>query len=109
MMLYDLNNRLYYKVLNTSEPKMGGSHQGRTWGYVSKKLNGKTVKFWLDYTWGRYMYFQHDDKWYRVQYLQSNYKKSNHDVFNGVLINLVIDGQDLKLVRGNHEKKRMLA
>jgi hypothetical protein len=109
MMLYDLKNRLYYKVLNTSEPKMGGSQQGRTWGYVPKQLNGKAVKFWLDYTWGRYMYFQHDEKWYRVQYLQSNYKKSNHDVFNGVLINLIIDGQELKLVRGNHKKKRLLA
>ncbi|WP_110114629.1 hypothetical protein [Bacillus sp. CGMCC 1.16541] len=109
MMLYDVNNKLYYKVMNTTRPKMSLTHQGRTWGYVPKRLNGKMAKFWLDYTWGRYMYFQFDDKWYRVQYLQSNYRKANRDVFNGVLINLIVDGQDLKLVRGNIEKARKLA
>jgi hypothetical protein len=109
MMLYDLKNRLYYKALNTAKPKMGGLHQGRTWGYVPKMLNGQAAKFWIDYTYGRYMYFQWDEKWYRVQHLQSNYKKSHDDVFNGVLINLIVDGQNLKLVRGNHETKRLLA
>ncbi len=32
------------------------------------------------------MYFQVEDKWYRVQYLQSNDKKKTADVFKGALI-----------------------
>jgi hypothetical protein len=107
MMLYDMSNKLYYKVINSNKPKMTDSHQGRSWGYVLKILNGECVKFWIDFTRGRYMYFQYGEKWYRVQYLQSNYKKTNQDVFNGVLIDLIVDGQELKLVKGNIEKKVM--
>jgi hypothetical protein len=110
MMLYDIRNRLYYKVINSTKPKMTGSHQGRSWGYVLKILNGEYVKFWIDYTRGRYMYFEYEGKWYRVQYLQSNYKKKNQDVFNGVMIDLIVDAQELKLIKGkNIEKMPLLA
>jgi hypothetical protein len=109
MMLYDIRNRLYYKVFNTARPKMTISHQGRSWGYVLKILNGEYVKFWIDFTRGRYMYFEYQEKWYRVQYLQSNYKKANQDVFNGVLIDLIVDGQELKLIKGNIEKMPLAA
>jgi hypothetical protein len=44
-----------------------------------------------------------------VQYLQSNDKKKTADVFKGALIDLILDGMDLKLVRGNFEKRRLLA
>ncbi|KAB2494372.1 hypothetical protein ACU3L3_08730 [Priestia endophytica] len=108
MMLFDIKHKLYYEAINTSRPLMSLSHQGRTWGYVPKLLNGKKVKFWVDYTHGRYMYFEHDQKWYRVRYLQSNYKKQNHDIFNGVLIDLLTEGEELKLLKGKIEKDKRL-
>lgn len=96
--------------MNSTKPKMTASHLGRSWGYVLKILNGEYVKFWIDYTRGRYMYFEYEEKWYRVQYLQSNYKKKNQDVFNGVMIDLIVDAQELKLIKGkNIEKMPLLA
>ncbi|MBQ4868459.1 hypothetical protein IHQ11_18370 [Priestia megaterium] len=109
MMLYDIKHKVYYEVFNTACPKMKDAHQGRSWGYVYKNLNGQPTKFWIDFTHGRFMYFQVEDKWYRVQYLQSNDKKKTADVFKGALIDLILDGMDLKLVRGNFEKRRLLA
>jgi len=105
MMLYDLKNRLYYKVYNCGAPKLMDSSQGRTWGYVLKNVNGERIKFWIEYSRGRYMYFQFRDKWYRVRYLQSNYRKKDHDLFKGVMVDLITDGYMLKLVKGNIEKK----
>ncbi|WP_027407701.1 hypothetical protein [Anoxybacteroides tepidamans] len=109
MMLYDIRNRLYYKVMNTAKPKMTVSQQGRSWGYVIKTLNGEATKFWIDFMRGRYMYFQYGGKWYRVQYLQSNYKRNNHDACQELMIDLTVDGQELKLVKGNIEKMPLLA
>ncbi|MFS0905065.1 hypothetical protein AB3N02_18650 [Priestia aryabhattai] len=109
MMLYDIGHKVYYEVFNTARPKMKDAHQGRSWGYVYKSLNGQPTKFWINFTHGRFMYFQVEDKWYRVQYLQSNDKKKTADVFKGALIDLILDGMDLKLVRGNFEKRRLLA
>ena len=109
MMLFDLRNRLYYKVYNSAKPKFSDSSQGRSWGYVTKNLNGELIKFWIEYSRGRYMYFQYEGKWYRVQYLQSNYRKKDHDVFKGVMVDLNIDGHTLKLVKGNIEKRLALA
>ncbi|ANB56316.1 hypothetical protein GFC29_1610 [Anoxybacillus sp. B7M1] len=109
MMLYDLHNKLYYQAINTSKPKMAMSQQGRSWGYVIKRLNGEQTKFWIDFTRGRFMYFEYQGKWYRVQYLQSNYKKNAHDVCQGLMIDLIIDGKELKLVKGNIKKMPLLA
>lgn len=104
MMLYDVKNKLFYKVINSGRPKMTNFPHKRAWGYVWKTVNGERVKFWFDFAKGLYMYFQYGRKWYRVRYLQSNDKKTNEDIFNGVLIDLSIDGQELKLLKGNVEK-----
>jgi hypothetical protein len=109
MMLYDVRNGLYYKATNTAKPKMTLSRQGRSWGYVVKTLNGEPTKFWIDFNRGRYLYFQHRGKWYRVQYLQSNYKKHHFDESLKLMIDLTIDGQELKLLKGNIEKMPLLA
>ncbi|MEC0666862.1 hypothetical protein P8864_13365 [Priestia flexa] len=108
MMLYDLHNKLYYQVFNSAQPKMTDSHQGRSWGYVKKLVNGKPIKFWLDYTWGRFMYFSYNEKWYRVEYLQANDKKQVSGLFNGALIDLILEGEELNLVRGTYENRRLL-
>jgi hypothetical protein len=104
MVLYDIKNRLYYKAINSSRPKMTNFRQGRSWGYVWKTVNGERVKFWIDFQRGRYMYFQYGRKWYRVQYLQPNEQKTNEDIFNGVLVDLIVDGHKLKLMRGSIQK-----
>jgi hypothetical protein len=104
MVLYDMKNKLFYKAINSNEPKMTNSHQGRSWGYVWKTVNGEPTKFWIDFTRGRYLYFQYGRKWYRVQYLQPNVRKTNEDIFNGVLVDLIVDGKELKLLKGNVEK-----
>jgi hypothetical protein len=36
--------------------------------------------------------------------LQPNVRKTNEDIFNGVLVDLIVDGKELKLLKGNVEK-----
>lgn len=41
-------------------------YAGRTWSRLNKKIDGVEVEFYLDTTWGHYMYFIHADTWRKI-------------------------------------------
>ncbi|WP_445612520.1 hypothetical protein [Geobacillus sp. YF-1] len=109
MVLFDVKHRLYYEAVNSARPKMAPVRQDRAWGYVWKTVNGETVKFWIDFRRGRYMYFEYVRKWYRVAYLQANERKSEHEVLAGAMIDLTVDGHQLLFMKGRIRRQAALA
>lgn len=58
--------KLYPKgIIRVNQPKMTNV-RGRTWDKLSVTLlDGTKVHGWMDFTWGRYFYFQLDGIWLR--------------------------------------------
>lgn len=61
-----------FPVRACKKPCFSPTAIGRTWDYVTKKVNGQEVRFHLDTTWGRNFYFELKGIWYTVAILHSN-------------------------------------
>lgn len=66
MKLVNTENGKVYEVRSTKKPLIGSSFGGRTWDRFPKMVDGVEVNFYCDTTWGRYMYFNMNLKWYMV-------------------------------------------
>lgn len=54
-------------VRNTNEPRMRNHHGGATWDNVTViLLTGESVRGHVDTTWGAYIYFEVNKKWYKI-------------------------------------------
>lgn len=77
------NNKNFF-ILNTSKPAFGGS--GRTWDiYKIIKINNLDIPLYLDTTYGKYAYFLIKDKWYKINYFDSEKleKNINYNIISG--------------------------
>lgn len=51
-------------AFNASQPRMTGTRA--SWDSFSITIEDEKCDAWLDTTWGRYMYFEHQGKWYKL-------------------------------------------
>jgi len=62
-------------VLKTKKPLMT-MHRGRTWDYGwNVFINGEMVKMWFDNSWGRMLYFEFNNQWYKMPMASELYGK----------------------------------
>lgn len=80
MKLYD-SKRNEYNAIACKMPKSSGeiSYRSMSWDYVEKNIDGLKIDFHLDKVHGRYMYFNYNNKTYKIN-LYENIVNSIYDV-----------------------------
>ena len=53
--------------LRTCKQPSMSEHRGRTWDHGYIILEGEKIYAWLDTTWGEYIYFEYEGRWYKVK------------------------------------------
>lgn len=58
-------------LIPTKKPKFS-SHRGRTWDTIPVVIAEEEIKGFIDTTWGLYVYFFWNGRWYKVNLLEVN-------------------------------------
>lgn len=59
-----------YIAKNCQKPKFGRNGKS-SWDSLKKDINAIPHIFHFDSTWGKYFYFEHDSKWYKLPVLDT--------------------------------------
>jgi len=80
----DKETRLY--VHKCKKPLFKDIH-GRTWDSSDALINNDKVQFYLDTSWGHYVYFVLNSQWYKVKFSTLEY---DIPLFEPTLANIII-------------------
>jgi len=62
-------------VIKCTKPTMK-LHRGRTWDYGwNVFINKEMIKMWYDSSWGRMLYFEYQQQWYKMPMATEKYGK----------------------------------